>query len=81
MDFYNEIARVAYELYEKSGYMHGRDLNNWVEAERIVRARLAEEEKKRSSKKPENKPEKKPERKIEAKTETKTKKPVRKKTK
>ena len=81
MDFYNEIARVAYELYERSGYIHGRDLNNWVEAERIVRARLAEEEKKRSSRKPENKPERKPEKKIEAKAETKTKKPVRKKTK
>jgi len=81
MDFYNEIAKVAYELYEKSGYIHGRELNNWLEAERIVRARLVEEEKKRSDKKPEGRSEKKPERKIEAKAETKTKKPVRKKTK
>jgi len=81
MDFYNEIAKVAYELYEKSGYIHGRELNNWLEAERIVRTRLLDEEKKRSDKKPGSKSEKKPERKIEAKAETKTKKPVRKKTK
>ncbi len=46
MDLYDEIARVAYELYEKSGYMEGRDLDNWLEAEKIVMARLAEEKKK-----------------------------------
>jgi len=46
MDLYDEIARVAYELYEKSGYTEGRDLDNWLEAERIVMARLAEEKKK-----------------------------------
>lgn len=51
MDLYEEIARVAYELYEKSGYVEGRDLDNWLEAERIVRARLAEEEKKKTEKK------------------------------
>ncbi|MCC6048040.1 MAG: DUF2934 domain-containing protein [Thermodesulfobacterium sp.] len=31
-----EIRRVAYELYEKSGCIPGRDLENWLEAERIV---------------------------------------------
>lgn len=51
MELYEEIARVAYELYEKSGYVEGRDLDNWLEAERIVKARLAEEEKKKSGKK------------------------------
>jgi hypothetical protein len=27
---------VVYELYEKSGCIPGRDLENWLEAERIV---------------------------------------------
>jgi hypothetical protein len=83
MDVYSEIAKVAYELYEKNGCITGRDLDHWIEAERIVIARLAGEEKKRekgkvqSEKKPANKPEKK----TEAKVEPKTKRPLRKKTK
>ncbi len=32
----DKIARVAYELYEKSGYVHGRDVEHWLEAEKIV---------------------------------------------
>ncbi len=39
-----EISTIAYELYEKSGRMEGRDLDNWLEAERIVRERLATKE-------------------------------------
>ncbi len=39
MSLYNEIAKVAYELYEKGGRHSGRDLEYWLEAERIVRAR------------------------------------------
>lgn len=31
-----EIRQVAYELYMKSGCIPGRDLDNWLEAERIV---------------------------------------------
>lgn len=31
-----EIRKVAYELYVKSGCIPGRDLDNWLEAERIV---------------------------------------------
>jgi hypothetical protein len=54
MDLYEEIAKVAYELYGKSGYIDGRDLDNWLEAERIVMSRLAKEQKK-SEKKPETK--------------------------
>ena len=37
------IARVrmkAYEMYEKRGYTHGKDLNDWLEAERIVKKEL-----------------------------------------
>jgi hypothetical protein len=83
MDVYNEIAKVAYELYEKNGCITGRDLDHWIEAERIVVARLAVEEKKRAKGKvqSEKKPANKPEKKTEAKVELKTKRPLRKKTK
>jgi hypothetical protein len=40
-NLYDEIAILAYELYEKSGRVEGRDFDNWLEAERIVRARYA----------------------------------------
>ena len=33
---HDEIAKVAYELYEKEGSVHGNDLKNWYEAEKIV---------------------------------------------
>lgn len=39
MKLHEEIAKTAYELYERSGKMEGRDEGNWHEAERIVRAR------------------------------------------
>lgn len=39
MNIRDEIARTAHELYLKSGCVSGRDLENWVEAERIVKAR------------------------------------------
>jgi len=35
---YDEIAKVAHDLYEKSGRVHGRDVQNWLEAEKIVLA-------------------------------------------
>ena len=38
-DINDEIARVAYELYEKRGRAHGHELENWLEAERIVMER------------------------------------------
>jgi len=34
-----EISRVAYELFERRGFVHGHDLEDWLEAERIVRTR------------------------------------------
>jgi len=43
-NLHDEIAAVAYGLYEKSGRIGGRDLVNWSEAERIVRARYATSE-------------------------------------
>ncbi len=44
-DLYNEIAMVALELYEKSGRVEGRDLDNWLEAEQIARTRYGPKEK------------------------------------
>ncbi len=38
-----EIVRVAYELYEKRGMAHGHDLEDWLEAEKIVLKRHATE--------------------------------------
>jgi hypothetical protein len=36
-NLYEEIFTVAHDLYERSGRVKGRDLDNWLEAERIVR--------------------------------------------
>lgn len=36
MDLRDEIRKAAYYLYEKSGWMHGRDEEHWYEAERMV---------------------------------------------
>ncbi len=44
-DIGHEIAKVAYELWEKGGCIPGRDVENWVEAERTVMARYAEKSK------------------------------------
>lgn len=43
-ELHSEIARVASELYEKSGRIEGRDLENWLEAERIVKSKYRREE-------------------------------------
>lgn len=44
-NLHDEISKVAKELYEKSGRIEGRDLDNWLEAEKIVMARYKEKEK------------------------------------
>lgn len=36
MELQNEIAQLANELYEINGRQEGRDLANWLEAERII---------------------------------------------
>jgi Protein of unknown function (DUF2934) len=36
MELQNEIAQLAYELYEIGDRKEGRDLANWLEAERII---------------------------------------------
>ena len=45
MNLHEEIAKVAYEIYEKDGRLGGRELGNWLEAEKIVRKRHASKEK------------------------------------
>ena len=34
-----EIAQVAYQLFERRGRVHGHHFQDWLEAERIVRQR------------------------------------------
>ena len=45
LKLYDEIARIAYDLYEKSGRVDGCELDNWLEAERIVISLHAEQNK------------------------------------
>ncbi|MFZ2197800.1 MAG: DUF2934 domain-containing protein [Thermodesulfovibrionales bacterium] len=39
----DETAKLAYELHEKRGKIHGYDLADWLEAERTVLERYAKE--------------------------------------
>jgi len=34
---HQQIFRVAYDIYERSGQIKGRDLDHWLEAERMVK--------------------------------------------
>ena len=36
-----EIEKAAYELWEKGGCLPGREIEHWIEAERIVTLRYA----------------------------------------
>jgi len=42
MKKHEEIQKLAYDIFEKSGRGHGRELDHWLEAERIIRAREIE---------------------------------------
>ena len=44
MDLNDEIAKVAYELFERDGRQHGKDREHWIEADRIVKARRMQRE-------------------------------------
>lgn len=44
MNLHEEIATVAYELFESRGCIPVRDLDDWLDAERIVLARHAGQE-------------------------------------
>ena len=37
INLYEEIFTVARDLYERNGRVKGRDLDNWLEAERLVK--------------------------------------------
>jgi hypothetical protein len=39
MKKHEEIQKLAYDLFEKSGKVHGREIDHWLEAERMLRAR------------------------------------------
>jgi hypothetical protein len=39
MSLDEEITKVAYELFERDGGVHGKDREHWLEAEKIVRMR------------------------------------------
>jgi predicted transcriptional regulator len=39
-ELYERVARKAYELYRQRGEIAGHDLNDWLTAERLVRAEL-----------------------------------------
>jgi hypothetical protein len=36
-----EIRKVAQQLYEKRGCVQGKELDDWLEAERLVKERIA----------------------------------------
>ncbi len=38
---HQSIEKKAYELFEQRGYSHGNDVNDWLEAERIVNQGLS----------------------------------------
>ena len=43
-----KVPGKAYELYEKRGHEHGRDLDDWFEAEKIVEEKMITEGSKRT---------------------------------
>lgn len=38
-----DIAKTAYGLYENKGMIHGHDLDDWLQAERVVAERYSNE--------------------------------------
>jgi hypothetical protein len=45
-----EIEKLAYKIYENSGQAEGRELNNWLEAERLLTLQEARDEAKENEK-------------------------------
>lgn len=41
-DINQRIEEKAYDLFEKRGCIHGNDVNDWLEAEKIVNQELSE---------------------------------------
>jgi Protein of unknown function (DUF2934) len=38
-NFYDEVSKVAYDLFEKRGKVHGHDMEDWLKSEIIVKKR------------------------------------------
>ena len=47
---YDKIKKVAYELHKKRGSVHGYDLDDWLEAERIVLEKYGKRKEKKAKK-------------------------------
>jgi DUF2934 family protein len=45
-----EIEKLAYRIYENSGREEGRELDNWLEAERLIMLQEARDEAKENEK-------------------------------
>jgi hypothetical protein len=42
MKKHEDIRKLAYDLFERGGRVHGRDLEHWLEAERMIKVRQIE---------------------------------------
>ena len=38
-NYYDEVAKIAYDLFEKRGKVHGQAMADWLKAEMIVKER------------------------------------------
>ena len=41
IDYGNRVRKIAYELYERRGYVHGHELEDWLEAEKIIKEEIS----------------------------------------
>jgi len=41
--FYDKVAKVAYDLFEKRGKVHGHDMADWLKAEMLVKSKYENE--------------------------------------
>jgi hypothetical protein len=44
MERRNQIEELAYNIYENTGRAEGRDLDNWLEAERLIMIKTSYDE-------------------------------------
>lgn len=42
---HQDIAKLAHEIFEKEGRIHGRDLEHWFQAEQMLKLAVAKEHK------------------------------------
>ena len=47
MEREEEIRRLAYSIWEKEGYPHGRDIEHWLKAETIWQGKYSDEDNER----------------------------------